>query len=120
MTCGVSHRWGYDLVLLQLWHRLAAVAPTGPLAWEPPYAMGVALKKQTNKQKKQLSDYETIILLEIISVIYKTIYSKYLAQGRRENQWRKVSFFQEVAQEHVDMHMQKTRSETILCTIYKN
>ena len=27
-------------------HRLAAMAPTGPLAWEPPYAMGVALKKQ--------------------------------------------------------------------------
>ena len=117
MSCGVGCRHGPDLALLWLWCGTALIQP---LAWEPPYAMGVALKKQTNKQKKQLSDYETIILLEIISVIYKTIYSKHLAQGRRANQWRKVSFFQEVAQEHVDMHMQKTRSETILCTIYKN
>ena len=35
-----------------LWHLLAAAAPTGPLAWELPYAMGVALKKQ-NKTKKE-------------------------------------------------------------------
>ena len=34
-----------------LWHRLAATAPIGPLAWKPPYAAGMALKKQkTNKQ----------------------------------------------------------------------
>ena len=31
--------------LLWLWRRPVAVAPIGPLAWEPPYAMGVALKK---------------------------------------------------------------------------
>ena len=36
-------------MLLWLWCRLAAVAPTGPLAWEPPYVMGTALKKQTKK-----------------------------------------------------------------------
>ena len=28
-----------------LWHRLAATAPIGPLAWGPPYAMGAALEK---------------------------------------------------------------------------
>ena len=28
-----------------LWRRPAAVAPIRPLAWEPPYAAGVALKK---------------------------------------------------------------------------
>ena len=27
----------------------AAVAPTGPLAWEPPYSSGVALKRQKKK-----------------------------------------------------------------------
>ena len=32
------------LALLWLWCRPAAVAPIGPLAWEPPYAMGAALK----------------------------------------------------------------------------
>ena len=31
-------------MLLWLWHRLAAAAPIPPLAWELPYAAGVALK----------------------------------------------------------------------------
>ena len=29
-----------------MWGRLAAVAPIQPLAWEPPYAAGTALKKE--------------------------------------------------------------------------
>ena len=37
-------RWVRDLAWLWLRCRLAAVAPTGPLAWEPPYAVGAALK----------------------------------------------------------------------------
>ena len=36
--------------LLQLWCRPAAVAPNRPLAWEPSYAMSVALKSKQNKQ----------------------------------------------------------------------
>ena len=40
-----------DPLLLWLWHRLAAVALTRLLAWEPGCASGVALKsKQMNKQ----------------------------------------------------------------------
>ena len=52
-------QWVKDPALLWLWCRLAAVAPIGPLVWEPPYATGVALKKrqppplQTNKTPKQ-------------------------------------------------------------------
>ena len=46
MSCGVGCRCGSDLALLWLWLRLAAVALIGPLAWEPPYALGVALKKK--------------------------------------------------------------------------
>ena len=46
MSCGGGHRHGSDLALLWLWHRLAAVAPIGPLAWEPPYAARAALKKK--------------------------------------------------------------------------
>ena len=42
----------WDLALLWLWHRPAAVAPIQPLAWGPPYAKGVALKK---KKKRKLS-----------------------------------------------------------------
>ena len=37
-------QWVEDPVLLWLWCRLAAVAPILPLAWEPTYASGVALK----------------------------------------------------------------------------
>ena len=38
-------QWVKDLLLLWLWHSLAAIALIQPLAWEPPYAMGVALKR---------------------------------------------------------------------------
>ena len=51
MSCGVGHRRGSDPELLQPWQRLAAIAPIGPLAWEPPYAAGVALKRK--KEKKE-------------------------------------------------------------------
>ena len=37
--------------MLWLWCRPEAVAPMGPLAWEPPCDTGVALKKQNNKIK---------------------------------------------------------------------
>ena len=40
-----SHRHGLDLVLLSLWCRLAATA-IRPLAWGPPYSLGVAQKKK--------------------------------------------------------------------------
>ena len=36
VSCGVGRRCGSDLVLLWLWHRLAAIALIGPLAWESP------------------------------------------------------------------------------------
>ena len=43
--CGVVCRSGLDPELLWLWHGPAAIAPIRPLAWEPPYATGAALKK---------------------------------------------------------------------------
>ena len=46
-------QWVKDLALLWLWCRLAATAPTGPLAWEPPYAVGMALKRKQKQNKKQ-------------------------------------------------------------------
>ena len=44
--------WVKDPALLWLWHRLAALAPIRPLAWEPPYAMSSALKRQKNQNKQ--------------------------------------------------------------------
>ena len=49
MSCGVGCRHSLDLALLWLWHRPAATAPIGPLAWEPPYAAGVAQKSKKKK-----------------------------------------------------------------------
>ena len=46
MSCGIGHRGSSDLEFLWLWHRPAATAPVGPLAWEHPYAAGMALKRQ--------------------------------------------------------------------------
>ena len=52
LSCGEGHRCGSDLALLWLWHRPVTTAPITPLAWELPYAMGMALKSKT-KQNKQ-------------------------------------------------------------------
>ena len=52
MSCGVGCRRGSDLVLLWLWYRPEAAALIPPLAWEPPYASGAALKSK--KKKKRL------------------------------------------------------------------
>ena len=65
MSCGVGHRCGSDLVLLWLWHRLAATALTGPLAWEPPYAAGVALKRQKTKKKKRERNSELVKVTKV-------------------------------------------------------
>ena len=45
-------RCGSDLVLLWLWHRLAAAAPIQPLVRELPYATSATIKKKKKKRKK--------------------------------------------------------------------
>ena len=52
MSCGVGRRRASDRVLLWLWCRLAAVVPIRPLPWEPPHAVGTALKRQKDKKEK--------------------------------------------------------------------
>ena len=49
MSCGEGHRLGSDPTLLWVWRRLVAVALIRPVAWEPPYAVGAALKKEKEK-----------------------------------------------------------------------
>ena len=71
MSCGEGCRRGSDLALLWLWCRLAAVAPIGPLAWEPPYATGVALEK-TKRDKKKEKENETQIFF--LSLVMRTIF----------------------------------------------
>ena len=57
-------QWVKDLALLWLWlwRRPAAAALIQPLAWEPPYAAGAALKRQ-NKNKQTKKDFAKVLPL---------------------------------------------------------
>ena len=67
MSCGVGHRRSSDPALLWLWCRPAAVAPIRPLAWEPPYAAGVALEKDKKTKKKSIKYLHHPKLIEFSS-----------------------------------------------------
>ena len=58
MSHGVGRRTAR---ILWLWRRPAATALIRPLAWEPPYATGAALKTTTTKNQ----DVENIIIHNI-------------------------------------------------------
>ena len=70
MSCGIGRRHGLDPTWLWLWCRSAAVAPIGPLAWEPPYAAGAALKRTTTppceKKERQVEDMSQVPLSEAL------------------------------------------------------
>ena len=57
MSCGVGRRCGSDLMLLWLWRTPAAVAPIRPLAWEPPYAIGVALRSNIEREREREREF---------------------------------------------------------------
>ena len=53
MSCGVGRRHSSDPELLWLWRsRPVATALIQPLAWELPYASGVALKRRKKKKNE--------------------------------------------------------------------
>ena len=54
MSCGAGCRRGSDPVLLWLWRGPVATALLRPLAWEPPYAVGVAKEMAKRQKKKKL------------------------------------------------------------------
>ena len=53
MSYGIGCRRSSDPALLWLWCRPAATAPIRSLAWEPPYVVGAALKRQKKKSLEQ-------------------------------------------------------------------
>ena len=67
-----------DSALLWLWRRMAATAPIRPLAWEPPYATGVAPEKAKRQKKKKIYIYIYIYILFI--GISKSPFRDYLLQ----------------------------------------
>ena len=77
MSSGVGRRQGSNPALLWLWHRLAVTAWIRPLAWEPPYATGVALEKKKKNGVENVSgrailtdDSGLDLTLEVNSHIY--------------------------------------------------
>ena len=70
MSCGVGRRRNSDPTLVWLWCRLTVTAPIRPLAREPPYTVGAALKKKTKgKKKKKRKGMYTYVQLNHYSVI---------------------------------------------------
>ena len=59
MSCGVGRRLGSDPAWLWLWRRPGATAPIRPLAWESPYAAGMAqeMAKKTKKNTPLIKLY---------------------------------------------------------------
>ena len=87
MSCGVGHRCSSALALLWLWHRPEATGPIRPLTWEPPQAVGAALKRQKTRQKKkdmwEKQDLDNSSQ-EVTQLPYNTTYMWSLKYGKNE------------------------------------
>ena len=74
MSCGVGPRHGLDPALL--WRRSAATALIRLLAWEPPYATGIGLKRQKKKKKKKKEVIEANLqLASLLQIVVPEVYS---------------------------------------------
>ena len=76
MSCGVGCRCGSDSALLWLWRRPAATvatAPIGSLAWDPPYAEGVAQRNSKKEKKKKVFSFLSFFLSSLpLFIIFTT------------------------------------------------
>ena len=54
-------RCGSDVALLWLWCSLAAIDPIRLLAWESPYASGVALKSKKKERKRKKENISKLL-----------------------------------------------------------
>ena len=61
-TMMAAAQWVKDLALLWLWSRPAAVASSGTLAWESPYATSAALQSPKKKKKVHLTACKSYLL----------------------------------------------------------
>ena len=77
MSYGVGRGHGLDPVLLWLWHRPAATAPTRPLAWERPCAASTAPKRPKQKQKQKQKNKKAVSKL-----INRPLCCKYMWRAR--------------------------------------
>ena len=70
MSCGVGQGNGSDPTLLWLWHRPSATVLDQPLAWEPLYAVGMALKEQKRKKRNKEKRKQAGIHVSMMITLY--------------------------------------------------
>ena len=85
MGCGVGRRRGSDPTLLWLWGRPAATAPIGPLAWGPPCATGMALKRKKKKKRSTATDIFSKQIHYIIICVSVLTHHVIQSRGRSDN-----------------------------------
>ena len=88
MSCGVGCRHGSDPALLRLWRRPVATAPIQPLAWESPYAAGVAqaiatTTTKTKDKKKNIYIYIYIYILYVLAILSRKFFSPCISLYRK-------------------------------------
>ena len=66
-------QWVEDPVFLWLWRRPVATALIGPLAWEPPCAVNVALKSKIKKKKEIVTNTQWVWLYKGRLTIHNSI-----------------------------------------------
>ena len=64
----MSCRRGSGPELLWLWCRPVATAPIWPLAWEPPYALGVAQEISKRQKKEKENSYSDVLKIRVLEV----------------------------------------------------
>ena len=73
VSYSVGCRCGSDAVMLWMWCQLAATALIQPLAWELPYAVGMALKSKKKKKKRRIGLLVTLTGNQFASWVYKCV-----------------------------------------------
>ena len=69
MSCGGGRRQGLDPSLLWLWYRPVAMAPIRPLAWEPPYTVGVALENKKRQTKENKTKKPPVLYMSLLQTL---------------------------------------------------
>ena len=73
--------------MLWLWCRPAAVALTGPLAWEPPYAVSAALKSKKKKEEEEEEEEAVGGVPAVAQLVKNSIAAAQVAAEARVQSW---------------------------------
>ena len=79
-------------MLLWLWCRPAAVAPIRTLAWELPYASGVALQRKRKKKKEEEEEKKKWKTIDSVSEVEVNL-AEFLLHILMDRNWKIKSVF---------------------------